>query len=67
MWKIPRSLPKKNLIELIRQFSKDLGCKTNTHKIIAFLFDNEHTEVEIRTYCHPQYSNKGKYLDIHKT
>lgn len=63
MWKIPGSL-QKNLLELISEFSKDLGCKINTHKMIAFLLDNEDTEIEIRTYGHLQHSNKAKYLDI---
>ena len=56
----------RRLLELINEYSKDIGYKINTHKSLAFLYaNNEKTEREIKeTIPFTIVMKRIKYLGI---
>ena len=60
----PKETIRKSL-ELISKFSKDLGCKVNTQKSLAFIYtNNEKAEREIKESI--QFSNKKNEIAKNK-
>ena len=59
----------KKLLELIHEFSKVAGYKTNTQKSVAFLYtNNEVTEIEIKESIPFTIAQKTiRYLGINLT
>ena len=55
----------RKLLELISEFSKVAGSKTNTQKSLAFLYINNEKSEKLRNQSHSRFATKRiKYLGI---